>query len=348
MKNPLAYPVYAYNRARAFGFAAEGILLNLAGRVVPGKKKTLPDPPLELLPEIAKQAQALLRQDAEWIAEGKISPRVLIPEHPAAHLQRLPVLLADSVFLGKRRVNGKTTEFSDRARELLSELPRYYRRNFHFQTDGYLSEGSAHLYEHQVEILFGGTADAMRRLLIPKIQEVFGDGSGRKILEIGAGTGRMTRFLAQCFPRAQIVATDLSAPYLQVAKRRLSSYSRVSFLQCAGEDLPFRAEEFDAVVSCFLFHELPEDIRVKVMTESLRVLKKSGYLGWIDSFQKADHPEWERLNEIFPAVFHEPFYRNYSEVPMQAILSRAVGRDVSLTPQLGFLSQAAWLPHPQS
>src|ERR1700731_2291885 len=42
-------------------------------------------------------------------------------------------------------------------------LPRYYRQNFHYQTDGYLSADSARLYDFQVEALFGGTADAMRR-----------------------------------------------------------------------------------------------------------------------------------------------------------------------------------------
>ena len=46
--------------------------------------------------------------------------------------------------------------------------PRYYLQNFHFQSDGYLSDKSAKLYDYQVEILFTGGADAMRRqLLVP-------------------------------------------------------------------------------------------------------------------------------------------------------------------------------------
>ena len=59
------------------------------------------------------------------------------------------------------------------------DLPKYFLRNFHYQTDGYLSEKSARLYEFQVETLFSGCAATMRRFsmipLIKFIKEVCGD-----------------------------------------------------------------------------------------------------------------------------------------------------------------------------
>src|SRR5437588_1434662 len=58
----------------------------------------------------------------------------------------------------RRRRNGKNELV-----EAAENLPRYYRQNFHYQTDGYLSDDSARLYDFQVEALFSGTADAMRR-----------------------------------------------------------------------------------------------------------------------------------------------------------------------------------------
>lgn len=45
-------------------------------------------------------------------------------------------------------------------------FPDYYLQNFHHQTDGYLSDHSAALYDLQVEILFNGAADPMRRRLL--------------------------------------------------------------------------------------------------------------------------------------------------------------------------------------
>ena len=50
--------------------------------------------------------------------------------------------------------------------------PDYYLQNFHHQTDGYLSDHSAGIYDIQVEILFNGSADAMRRRIIKPLKEV--------------------------------------------------------------------------------------------------------------------------------------------------------------------------------
>ena len=49
--------------------------------------------------------------------------------------------------------------------------PSYYLQNFHYQTDGYLSELSASLYDLQVELLFNGLADAMRRRILKPLQK---------------------------------------------------------------------------------------------------------------------------------------------------------------------------------
>ena len=50
-------------------------------------------------------------------------------------------------------------------------LPDYYRQNFHFQSDGWLSEHSAAIYDTQVEVLFTGAADVMRRRAMKPIAE---------------------------------------------------------------------------------------------------------------------------------------------------------------------------------
>jgi hypothetical protein len=49
--------------------------------------------------------------------------------------------------------------------------PSYYLQNFHHQTDGYLSDASANLYDLQVEILFGGSADVMRRRILAPLSK---------------------------------------------------------------------------------------------------------------------------------------------------------------------------------
>ena len=73
----------------------------------------------------------------------------------------------------------------------LSRYPSYFRRNFHWQTDGYLSRRSADLYDVGVEFLFLGTADVMRRQVIPPVSRMVQQcGDRLRLLDVGCGTGR--------------------------------------------------------------------------------------------------------------------------------------------------------------
>jgi ubiquinone/menaquinone biosynthesis C-methylase UbiE len=323
-ENVLDLPLYAYARARSAGFTLEYLLLQSLSQLIPnGMPKP---PPLEwkTLQAIRNELLDLLREDSHHMVQGDYPISVLKPESPVRHFKRLPLLLADAFSIHRRRARGKTAEFDAKARDLLSDLPRYYRRNFHFQTSGYLSKRSAEVYEHQVELLFQGCADAMRRLILPRLRKRFGDtdGEGLRFLEIGAGTGRATRFVHLTFPKAKIVAVDLSDPYLKVAQRNLSSYPRIDFIQADGAHLPFKDGEFDAVYSVFLFHELPRNAREEVIAESQRVLKKDGFFGLVDSLQTGDKELFDPLLQHFPKAFHEPFYREYISNPMEGLLKK--------------------------
>ncbi len=331
-RNALDLPVYAYARARSAGFTLEYFLLQSLSHLIPsflmGKAaKGMPKPlPLDwkTLQAIRMDLLDLLRKDSRHMAHGDYPLRALTPESPWRHIKRLPVLLADSYSIHRRRARGKTTEFDSEAKDLLSDLPRYYRRNFHFQTSGYLSKRSAEVYEHQVELLFQGCADAMRRLILSRLKKRFGDtdGEGLRFLEIGAGTGRATRFVHLTFPKAKIVAVDLSDPYLKVAQKNLADFPRIDFVQAERAHLPFKDGEFDAVYSVFLFHELPRSARQGVISESYRVLKAGGFFGFVDSLQTGDKKLFDPLLEHFPKAFHEPFYRDYISSPMEALMKK--------------------------
>ena len=67
------------------------------------------------------------------------------------------------------------------------------------QTDGWLSEKSASIYEASTETLFLGRQDAMQRQsLVPLHKFMQGrqaDGSGTSMLEVACGTGRFATFV---------------------------------------------------------------------------------------------------------------------------------------------------------
>lgn len=267
-----------------------------------------------------------------------LEPREQI-ESVFKHCVRIPKLLSDGVRAANARKDLKTKEFIDGTIEILSEKPDYYRRNFHFQKDGYMTDDSAELYDHQVDVLFGGTADAMRRLLLAPMKEHLrsGDGSGLHILEVGAGTGRATLGLRLMYPKAKITSLDLSAAYLRKSADRLKKYDRHDYIEAAAEDMPFRDHTFDAVFSVFLYHELPLEVRKKALSEQIRVLKKNGFLGLVDSLQLGDEPRFDEALKNFPSQYHEPFYRNYIETQM-APLVIASGAEVQSEGK-GFLSK---------
>lgn len=68
------------------------------------------------------------------------------------------------------------------------------------------------------------------------------------ILDLGAGTGRGARYLAQQFKRAKIIETDLSASMLGVSRAQQSRWlSRHRYVCADVEQLPFANDRFDLV-----------------------------------------------------------------------------------------------------
>lgn len=214
-------------------------------------------------------------------------------------------------------------------------LPRYYRQNFHFQTDGYLSERSAQLYDFQVEALFGGTADAMRRrAYVPIAHALEGrDPARTTLLDIGAGTGQFLGFVKSVQPQLKTIALDLSEPYLAKARRVLKHGEPTKFVEAAAEAMPLPDKSIDIAVSIFLFHELPPKIRMAAAKEIARVLKPGGIFVLADTIQYGDVPEFEGLIEVFPDLLHEPFYSSFAKSNLDAMFDKVglerVERDIA-------------------
>src|SRR5262249_55307392 len=153
-------------------------------------------------------------------------------------------------------------------------LPDYYRQNFHFQSDGWLSDQSAKLYDTQVEVLFTGAADVMRRRAMKPIAEWMASRGQRGLrgLDVGCGTGRLLAFLPDAWPGLRLAGLDLSPPYLAEARRLVGRTARVKLIEGAAETLPFDDGSLDLVVSSYLLHELPPEVRRRALAEMARVL----------------------------------------------------------------------------
>ncbi len=230
----------------------------------------------------------------------------------ATLLHRSRLFFEDLPAIHKRRNRRANTEVL--TEETRGKRPRYYLQNFHFQTGGWMTEDSAERYDIQVEILFNGTANAIRRQALPQLREVFAGRDQRKLrlLDIGCGTGRFLDSVKQVWPRLPILGLDMSEAYVRHAQRQLRRWSWVRFMVGKVEAIPLPDSSQDAVTSVFLFHELPPKIRRLALRECARVLKPGGRLVLVDSLQRGDRPDYEGLLELFPQNYHEPYYESYT------------------------------------
>ena len=234
-------------------------------------------------------------------------------------LQRSRLFFEDLPEIHRRRTSGGHSEVLNE--DTRAKRPRYYLQNFHFQTGGWLTEDSAQRYDTQVEVLFNGTANAIRRQALVPLHEIFAGRDQRtlRLLDIGCGTARFLDFVKQAWPRLPVLGLDLSEAYAKEAKHHLRRRSRLGFVVGNGEQLPVADASQDAVTSVFTFHELPSEVRRTVIRESARVLKPGGRLIILDSLQRNDAPDYQGLLELFPQNFHEPYYESYLDEDFAAI-----------------------------
>ena len=94
------------------------------------------------------------------------------------------------------------------------------------------------------------------------------------ILEIAAGTGRVTRHIRERIPRsAKLIASDISEEMLAVAKKKLSHLD-IDWQNIDAQQLPFSDNSIDLVVCCFGYMFVPH--KPKAFAEVYRVLKPGG------------------------------------------------------------------------
>lgn len=313
MANPIARAAYRLTQtARVAWYGGHHILANRLGRrtaFAERKVEVEHDYPKRDL--FLREMQALFERDWKNIEDGIYAAPTALDAGAIRTLRRSLDFLRDVPDVARRRRDHVHDEvLTEEARK---NFPRYYLQNFHYQSGGWLTEDSAKLYDFQVEALFAGTADAMRRhALVPIAAHMKGrDQRSMALLDVAAGTGRFLTFVKDNWPRINTTALDLSPAYVEQARKALKPWRDVTFLGANAEVMPLPNASQDIVTAIYLFHELPPKVRTIVTKEIARVLKPGGLFVLVDSIQPGDTPGFEALTEFFPQAFHEPYYESY-------------------------------------
>ncbi len=102
------------------------------------------------------------------------------------------------------------------------------------------------------------------------------------ILDLGTGTGFLTAYLLQAFPRASIIAVDGAAAMLQQAQARLHEKAQaLTWKICAFQELAKTASALltlDAVVSCFALHHLSAEQKLELYCALFGKIRTGGWL----------------------------------------------------------------------
>jgi ubiquinone/menaquinone biosynthesis C-methylase UbiE len=274
---------------------------------------------------LAKGALELLARDAAQVRAGiyplprELRPRAGAVGEMAGYWRDLP-----KVALRRRRKSAQEP-FAHPPED--GDYPRYYLQNFHYQSGGWLTDESAALYDTQVEVLFGGVAQAMRRQgVVPVVEWLRAhgskDGSGFTLLDRATGTGAMLEAVAEAAPGLRLHGLELSPAYLEKAKARLAGRD-VTWHPAKAEAIPLPDASVDLVTATYLFHELPNKVRAEVLAEARRVLKPGGQFVLTDSAQLGDTPALDPVLKSFPAQFHEPYYADWIACDAAAMLASA-------------------------
>ncbi|MBM3619824.1 MAG: class I SAM-dependent methyltransferase [Alphaproteobacteria bacterium] len=304
--------------------------------------KPMPDPefPVGRFPdraELMREMRALFQREWAEIEAGLYPTPPSLDADPLDLIDRSVAYFRDLPQVDARRHAGVNDEpFQDPAHD---GLPRYYRQNFHYQSGGWLTEESAKLYDTQVETLFTGAADVMRRRALKPVATYLEGRNQREVrlLDIACGTGRLLGFVSHAWPGMRLSGLDLSPTYLDHARRHIGASKRLKWLEGAAERLPFTDASLDIVTAVFLFHELPKKVRAEVIAEMARVLKPGGRAIVVDSITEADRPEWKGLLDVFPYYFHEPYFADWVASDPEALFAKGGMRH--LETEVAFLSR---------
>jgi ubiquinone/menaquinone biosynthesis C-methylase UbiE len=140
-------------------------------------------------------------------------------------------------------------------------------------TAGRTLDHAAGVYDILAPLMTLGQERRFRRAVI----ELLALKGGERVLDVGCGTGVLTRQLAAAGPAPSlVVGLDAAVKMIAVADRKAAGISNIRFDADIAEDLPYPDASFDRAVSTFFFHHVNFDLKVRALNEIWRVLKPGG------------------------------------------------------------------------
>jgi len=144
--------------------------------------------------------------------------------------------------------------------------------------------------ERFYDALAGDYDDAILRC-VPRYHEMLGailryvpqELEPRRILELGSGSGHLTRRVMAAYPKARLCAVDVSREMLEQC-RKTTDPARLDLIRMDFHDLCFREASFDLVVSSISIHHIDDPAKRTLFRQIHQCLRPGGVLCYSDQF----------------------------------------------------------------
>ena len=149
--------------------------------------------------------------------------------------------------------------------------------------------------------------DENRKMLIPCFDEYYGLSVAflkktrndiGKILDLGAGTGLLTKRLYDEYPNASYTLVDISEQMLEIARQRFEGLDNFKYLiSDYSANLPY--EKFDLIASALSLHHIENEDKLLLYSNIYNRLEDKGCLLNLDIFNASTEEMNERYNDYW-------------------------------------------------
>jgi len=158
-------------------------------------------------------------------------------------------------------------------KKFLDGIPDYLARYYWW---AYLWPFSVWFFDHQPiinAILFGQYRKLMRATM-NRLEK----SARENTLQLTCVYGELTPNLIKTVSPAPLHITDAALVQLELAKSKSPTPNALLATRMNAEQLAYRDDSFSTVVLFFLLHEMPEEARINVLCECMRVIPAGGVL----------------------------------------------------------------------
>lgn len=139
-----------------------------------------------------------------------------------------------------------------------------------------ITEAELHVQQRLAEILERRAEDGQQQAMLRAYLAEVAFPEGGAVLEVGCGTGAVSRVLAQLPGVGKVIGIDPSPVFVAAARELSLGQTNLSFMEADGRGLPFENGSFSVVVFHTTLSHIPDP--EKALAEAFRLLAPEGQL----------------------------------------------------------------------